>query len=131
MEMRVDSVEQYPGNWSDYLYHNSLFRENAEDGGTILTKTAIAKQKKLQREQLKKRQEMRLALEEVENDILLLEERNDSISLLLSDSGALTEAQLSGFSEEYAKNHIKIEQLMERWETLSHEREEINKRSET
>lgn len=86
----------------------------SEEPGT--TKTAVAKQKRTEKEKEASKREAKKRIAQIEKYIEAAEQRLAEIEACLADPLALDTQQISELSIEYAQQREAIEALMREWE---------------
>lgn len=118
VEMNPDGFTQYPGNWEDYLYHQSLAKNPQPEGQGEVTRTALAKERRRSREQQERRRQLRAQCSEAEKQVTESEARLSALEEKLWDN-TLSAQELEEASRDYAKEQALLEKLMARWEEIS------------
>jgi ATP-binding cassette subfamily F protein 3 len=117
LEMKDGKIEQYDGNWSDYLEmleRSKLKEQETADSG--LTKTEAAKQKRAEKEREQKEKQAQERVKQIEREIEGYEARLAGIEALLADPAALSDQQLIELSKEHEAVQQNIDASMEEWE---------------
>ena len=120
-EMKADTVAQYDGNWTDYLAFLDKQKVQQENPDSGLTKTQIAKQKRLKRDEEIRLREARRRIKQLEEDIGMLEEKLAQVEKKLADPASLEEDALHALSREHEDVQAQIEALMSAWEQAQEE----------
>ena len=119
LEMKPWQVIQYPGNWSDYTRYLEKQKEETESEEPGMTKTAAAKQKRIEKDEQNRRREAKKRIEQLENDIIEMEARLADIENALADPADIDEEDLVAMSEQYQDVQRQIDRLMQAWEEAS------------
>ncbi len=113
-----DDFVQYPGAWSEYLYHRSLIEEKA-DPAASMTLTEQRREKRRQREARSEEKARKQALREAEENVDRLEKACAEAEALLSSPETYRDPALL---EERTRNYRflkeQLEEAMETWVSL-------------
>ncbi len=117
LDMKSGSLTKYNGNWSDYLeFLEKQKKEEQEPEKQDITKTALAKQKRADKEKENALRETKRRITEIEKDIESQEERLEQIESALANTEGLGEERLIELSAEHESVQGRIDELMQAWE---------------
>jgi len=124
LEMNPEGFVQYPGAWSEYLYHQSLAVE-PEKETVAQTKTEQKKERRRDRELKAAFREKKQALRDAEETVTRLEGEMACLEKSLSDPATYDDAfRREEVTEKYRKVRGELDLWMETWTRLSEEMEE-------
>jgi len=123
IEMKPDSFVQYPGAWSEYLYHQSLEKED-ENEGSAQTLTEQRKEKRRDREARASQRARKQALKQAEDRVTQLEELCAALEEQLAAPETYKDPELRDqCTAQYRQAQADLEEAMERWMELGEEEE--------
>jgi len=119
IEMRVDGVKEYIGNYDDYLSARRREAQPEADDAFGKTKTALREERRKERLETDRRQQKRRILEELEQSIVRVEEEIIRCEQLLAQPETYRDSALAQrTTAEYARLKEEYEELFSRWEEL-------------
>jgi ATP-binding cassette subfamily F protein 3 len=122
LEMKDGGLEQYDGNWSDYLEMLERRKQKElEPEDTGLTRTEAAKQKRAEKEREQRIKDAQERVKRIEQAIEAHEARLAKIEALLADPASLTGERLIELSSEHEAVQRSIDASMREWELAQEE----------
>ncbi len=117
LEMKDGGIEQFDGNWSDYLEQLERRKlKELESADSGLTKTEAAKLKRADKEREQRVKEAQERVKRIEQAIESQEARLAEIEALLADPAALSAERLVELSGEYEHVRQSTDDLIREWE---------------
>ncbi len=117
IEMKDGGIEQFEGNWSDYLEQLERRKlKDSEPADSGLTKTEAAKLKRAEKEREQRVKEAQERVKCIEQAIEAQEARLAEIEALLADPAALSAERLVELSGEHERTRQSTDDLILEWE---------------
>lgn len=116
-EMENGELKIYPGNYDQYL--KSKAPETVLDSQPQITKTALDKQRRLDKAARERKKQEAALLRSTEADIIQIETRISALEALFSQPDTYSDGNISSLQKEYNTLKEKLEALYLQWENLS------------
>jgi ATP-binding cassette subfamily F protein 3 len=123
LDMSADSMDSYDGSWDDYQYHLSL--KVNEQSFEKESKTERARRFREERVRKQEEKQLKAKLDVVEKKIFDCEIKKATAQKRLLNVEELNEVDISTYSKQYARCEEELAGLMEEWEEISFQIDEL------
>ncbi len=119
--LEAGGIKEYLGNYDDYF--EKINRAQAPDGDAQgMTRTALDKEKKRSREEIRRQQERKAALAKAEADVAKAEEEAAELEAQMADPATYQDAEkAAALARAYQAKKDEIDRLYAAWEALEAE----------